>query len=860
MKQLIKYVVIVLGVIVVILLAAPLLFKKQILTVVKKEVNRDLNASVSFDNDISLSFFRHFPDASVGISHFTVTGKGEYRGDTLASVPDARIVIDLASLFGGGAYRIRNVVLDHPYVQLLVDSAGNANWDITTPDTGSRSGSPSTFKTSLQKYSIHDGHVVFSDSANGFYLDAAGLDHTGKGDFTRSVFDLTTSSRVKSLTVAYGGIPYLDGLQTDLDAVLHIDMDRSAYTFEHTTLTLNGLSLEVDGSVSTADSAATEMDVSFKTSGGSFRSFLSLIPAIYQKDFSKLKASGGLSLGGHIRGAYSEQRIPAFDLQLQVTDGMFKYPSVPEPLSEVNLDLVAQNADGNPAHTVIDLRRLHLKMGANPLDGRLLVKNLKADPFIDGAVKGTLNLAEVSKIYPLEKGTSMGGMLQLDVQAKGPLRSLEKGKAGGFTAAGRLLAKDVAYRSASFDQGLSVPRAAISFSPQAAKIEQVAVRVGRSDLEASGRLDNLFGYIFRQAPLQGKLDVRSRLLDLNSIMGANTAGADTTSAVKAVQIPRDLDLSLQAAIDSFVYSTYVLTGLRGAALVSGGVLQLQDVHAAMLGGSVVLSGTYDTRQVRAPKTDLSLSVDSVDIPAAFRTFATVRAFAPAAAFARGRLSGHLSLNTVLDDRLNPRWRSLDSHGELRTAGLTVAGFAPLKKMASVLSLAGLENLHIPQLNLSYTIDSGFFRVKPFSFTAEGIRMDVSGKNGLDKKIDYRIGMRVPRSRLGAAGGALNKLAAQAAGMAGVSAQLPEEVDVGVLLRGAVSDPVVTLDLSREKAKLDSTLKAAAAGKLSREKAKLLDQLLGKDSGRKPNAPARTVEKALKKGLQGLLKQPKDTGR
>src|SRR5690625_2988593 len=173
MKKVLKYLAIIIGIILLIMIVTPFLFKDQIVSTVKKEVNKQVNAEVDFDNDISLGFFRNFPNASLGISDLSVVGKERYAGDTLAYVNRLHVVIDLFSLFGGDTYRIKNVSLTDPYIQLLVDSSGHANWDIAKEDTTETTDtSSSSIKVALQKYAIHNGHLIYSDFSMGFLLES----------------------------------------------------------------------------------------------------------------------------------------------------------------------------------------------------------------------------------------------------------------------------------------------------------------------------------------------------------------------------------------------------------------------------------------------------------------------------------------------------------------------------------------------------------------------------------------------------------------------------------------------------------------------------------------------------------------
>ena len=872
MKKLLKVLVIIVGILLLILLLTPLLFKKQIVSKIKAVANEQLNATLAFDNDISLGFFRHFPNASLGVDDLSVVGKGAFAGDTLAAADELQIVIDLRSLFGNGAYRIKNVLLDHPYIQLLVDSAGQANWDIMKTDSSAdnEETTASSFQAALQQYAITDGRLVYADSTTGFVLKAVGLQHQGKGDFTQDVFDLSTHSEIEALTLAYGGISYLRQIHTDLDADLHIDLPRSKYSFNKSSLRLNGLDLGIDGYIALPDSNNMAMDLSFKAEEAAFKNFLSLIPAIYQKNFDDLEASGKLAFNGFVKGTYNDQQVPTFGLSLQVANGMFKYPSVPEPLSQVNLDLTVNNPDGQLDHTVIEVRQLHFLMGQNPFDAHLVVKNPQSDPYIDGAVKGKLNLAEVAKIYPLEKGTELAGQLDADVQAKGRMSAIEKQQYSAFDARGYAQATDLKYRSADLPLAVRVPTGKLTFSPQKVQVSDLAIKIGNSDIQAAGKVDNLFGYLFAKDKLKGNLDVRSQLLDLNAIMGADTAAmstaeTDTSSQIEAVIIPKNIAFELQTTIGHFIYDNYDLRDIKGKVNIDNGILTVEQIRTRMLDGDVLLSGTYNTQNPEIPKTDMRLKVEHMDIRQTFNTFNTVQALAPVAAFVQGNFSGDINLSSLLDQHLMPKLTSINSLGNLQIPNLNIKGFTPLMELASKLNIAQLKNLNLKSLLVHFNIDSGFLKVKPFHFAVDGIPLQVSGKNGLNKVIDYTIDVNLPRSKLGDADKALQNLTQQARQATGSDLELGDSVAVKVLLGGTLTQPKIRLDLSEEKEQLQQALKSEAKEQLKQQAGKLLDKVLPGDSSATDSAADKPAAKdklknAVEQGLKGLFnKKKKDTG-
>ena len=58
---------------VVLMLTIPLFFKADIMRFVKQQINENVNAKVEFA-DLSLSFFRSFPNLSVTLNELSVVG------------------------------------------------------------------------------------------------------------------------------------------------------------------------------------------------------------------------------------------------------------------------------------------------------------------------------------------------------------------------------------------------------------------------------------------------------------------------------------------------------------------------------------------------------------------------------------------------------------------------------------------------------------------------------------------------------------------------------------------------------------------------------------------------------------------
>ncbi|WP_181304795.1 AsmA-like C-terminal region-containing protein [Rufibacter sp. XAAS-G3-1] len=413
-----------LAVFIVVLLAAaaliPVFFKDKIKERLDEEIAKSINARVLYEtNNVSLSLFRTFPDLGLSVKELTIVGKDSFQRDTLAYLPDFNLGLDLMSVITGNEIEINSVQLDQPRLKLLVLKSGKANWDIFIPDSAAttpEAQDTTDFKMAIDEWKITNGQIVYQDLSIPFGVNAHNVQHTGSGDLAQDIFDMETSTQAERFTVTYGGINYLENKTLDADVILAMDLANAKYTFKDNNFRINDFALGMAGSIAMPTSDIN-LDLTFKALETDFKNIFSLVPGVFTDKFKDVKTDGKVAFNGYVKGIFNETSLPGFGVDLKVNNGTFQYPDLPQAARNINLDMSVKNTDGNVDHTLIDVRKLHLDLGKNPIDGRVLIDGL--DPMkIDGNLRAKLDLAEVTKVFPLE-GTTLRGLLDVNAQAKG---------------------------------------------------------------------------------------------------------------------------------------------------------------------------------------------------------------------------------------------------------------------------------------------------------------------------------------------------------------------------------------------------------------------------------------------------------
>lgn len=849
-----------------VLLLVPVFFKDEIVALVKAQANKGLKATLNF-SDADLSLLSSFPRLRLTLDSVSVVGKVP-KNDTLMAVKHLGVSVDLWSYVTSGKLDIVSASLQEPKLYAHVYKDSTVNWDIFEEKPGENASVTvggkdpnAAISIDLQEYEIEDGLLIYEDEVGDMMAMARNVQHSGSGDFTDQLFTLETQT-TGVVEFRMGNVYYLSDVDTKLDMNLGMDMKNNRYTFKENKLLLNHLPIAFSGWVGLPEGVdAIDMDMSFKAQQTEFRYLLSLIPAIYANDFNKLQSSGTMMCEGMVKGRKTETRLPAFTVKMLVANGSFRYPELPRPVSQVQLNMAVSNPGGTADNTVIDLQRLHVQLGDDPFDMRMLVRTPVSDPYIDATLKGRINLGALAGSVPLDKGTELGGVIIADVETRGRMSAIENKRYSDFVATGVVVAQNVVYATPSMPEKVVVRSANLSFSPQSAALSNLAVSLGKSDISGSGRLDNVLSYMLTDAELRGTLVLSSNYFNINPWMGLDgkaapaerTAGKNQTSAAPSTapdrnpELPGNIDFAINGDFKEVLYDNLTLRNVRGALTLKNKTLTMHNASMDMLGGSMTMSGSYDTRIPERPKSAFTMNVKNFGIAESFNAFTTLQAFTPFLSYMKGSFDASTSLETELTSNLDPILPTLGSMGSLLVDKIRIEGFKPFAQAASLLGISELNNPTLVNITPKYEIRNGRFYLPAMNMKVGKYPAKISGSNGLDKTLDYIMTITLPASGLQKqTNAALSKLL-----KTDVAAVKSSTVDVAVLIKGTVDNPQISTSLADVvQGQIDEAAKAvedAARQRLEEEKRKAEEKL--KEEEAKLREKARQAEEEAKRKLQ-----------
>jgi hypothetical protein len=827
------------------LVATPFLFKNQIVSFVKLQMNQNLNAKVNF-GDFSLSLFRSFPDFSFGIEDVKVIGVDKFEGDTLATIPQIQISLDLLNVLKG-SYEAKTIKVESPRIMLIMLADSSANWDIAKPSKTPEATSTSDFNVSLQKLSIINARIEYKDALLGFYMLAEGMDHTLKGDFTAKSTTVSTLTTLKALTAEYGGVRYLNKATAEVSADIAADLEQFIFTISKNKTLINQLSLVAEGSFG-MPAEGYDMDLTFKTPETDFKNLLSLVPAIYSKNFSSVKTAGTMSIEGFIKGHYSETSLPAFGINLEVDKASFQYPELPAAAQNIAASMVISNIGGSADNTEINLKQLHMELAGNPIDASLFVSTPISDPAIKANVKGRLDMSQIKKFYPLEQ--ELSGVFEADLNLEGQMSAIEKQHFDDFKAIGSLKVTNLIKKATTTELELVVPEAVLNFSPAFLELAKLELKVGKTDFSAKGKVTNYLGFLLKKQVLSGSLTATSKNIDLNELMqnqaSASAKSLPDSSKLQIVKVPAGIDFTMESSFDRVLYDKLEMKNLKGTVIIRDEAVLLKNLSMDALGGHMIVSGSYSTPQNAQAVSVFTLSMQKVNISKVTETFESVGNMVPMLKKLNGDVSAKMQLDSRLTNDMMPEISSLKSDGQLETSQILAQNLNVLDKLADVLKIDKLKKLQLAPAKLSYLVQDGKLMVKPFELKMGSYSAILGGSTGLqNQELDYTLDLKIPRSEFGgAANGVLNNLVSQA-NQKGANFSLGEMVPVTAIITGTAKDPKISAKLLQTAGGIGNELKKKAEEEFNRQKAELEAKAKAELDKQKTAVEAKAKEQADK---------------
>jgi len=855
-KKILKIVGIILLLFVISAFAIPYFFKDQIKARILTAINEKVDAKVAFA-DADLSLFRNFPSASVSIENLSIINKAPFESDTLVAFNELNLKMSIKELFNGDnePMNIDGISSKNGLINIIFNKDGLGNYDIALKeDKNGDNVKSKPLSLKIKEYSVVNFKFKFTDEKSNIKIVLDSINHEGTGDFASSKLDLVTKTTTK-ISLDMNKVNYMKNVALSLDATLGIDLDNSIYTFKENKAKINELPLEFDGFIQMVD-AGQQFDLKFKTPTSSFKNFLGLIPSQYSSNLKDVKTNGNFTVVGFAKGLLSDTTVPKFNIDIASNNASFQYPNLPKSVRNIIIDTKIINETGVMNDTYLNLDKLSFQIDQDIFNAKATIKNLAKNALVNAALKGTINLGNLSKAYPIKLDKALSGILKADVTTEFDMQSVEKSDYTRIKNAGIIDLTGFNYTDEA-GKTMKISRTLVSFDPSKVNLKQFNATTGKTDLAVNGVLENFYGFVFKNQELKGNFNLNSNQFAVSDFMTTETnAKKANTKPTEAIKIPAFLNCSLTAKANTVFYDNLILKNVSGKVIIKDQKATLENGKTDIFGGSISFNGDVSIKE-KVSKFNMDLGLNNVDISQTFTQLDMMKKIAPIAGVINGKLNSKIKLSGNLKDKeMTPDLNSIsgDLFGQLLSTTVNSNNSALLTALDDKLSFIDLKKLNLNDLKAALTFKDGKVNVKPFNLNYQDIKVTVGGTHGFDQNINYDLKFDVPTKYLGTEA---NNLIAK---LTPADAKKLENVPINAILTGNFKNPKVTTDVKQATTNLVTNLVKQQKEKLISGGKDALNSIISnatkpKTDSTKTNTSA-NIKNTVKDLLNGLFNKKK----
>jgi hypothetical protein len=245
-------------------------------------------------------------------------------------------------------------------------------------------------------------------------------------------------------------------------------------------------------------------------------------------------------------------------------------------------------------------------------------------------------------------------------------------------------------------------------------------------------------------------------------------------------------------------------------------MDLTNLTMDMLQGKLAINGSYTSNKENKPLFDFKLNMENIDLPTAYQSLSTMRHYLPIAAKSQGKISTQFGLSGGMNEKMKIVPTSLNGLGVFNTQNLMIIDSPVFDQIRGIIKREKLKNVKIDDFTAKFQFENGQLKMNPFKTNIADQQATIYGTLSAAREINLNLDFVVNREDLGAD---INKGLDILPGSQNIKL-----IDASVILKGSLTKPEISLDLSKARAQIEQQVKKASVEELKGSVKKIGDEL------------------------------------
>ena len=318
---------------------------------------------------------------------------------------------------------------------------------------------------------------------------------------------------------------------------------------------------------------------------------------------------------------------------------------------------------------------------------------------------------------------------------------------------------NVLFYTTKMPENVRITEFDMSYNPAGLDIRTAKVKMGHSDFELYGTVENIEDWLDDKAILKGDLNFTSDYADVDQMMSMFSGmGSDKDSLemmrkedevpaeVNPFIVPRNVNLTLHTHIKRSIAFGNDLHDVAGALTVNDGKVVLDQIGFVCKAATMQLTALYRSPRPNNLFYALDFHLLDIQIHELLEMIPAVDTLVPMLSVFDGNANFHLAGEMFLDARYQPKWSSLKGAAAITGKDLTVMDDKKVSDIAKLLTLKSKkekdDKIRIDSMSVEMTcMDVGFgteVEILPFVLNMGNYQVCASGVQSLGTDCNYHL--------------------------------------------------------------------------------------------------------------------------
>jgi hypothetical protein len=712
-------------------------YEDDVKSAVIRELNKHLRAEVRVNpENIDLTILSTFPSASVRFTDLVVMEAIPHKvRDTLLFAETVHLHFDLSDLWKG-KYGIEKVSIERGFARPAMLKNGKVNyeaWQSDKPSTGS-------LNFNLNAVRIRKFLIRYRDDLHHFLAESRVTDLTLQGNFTDRSYRLKVAADMQLMQVFSSAGWGLADKRLRADAEFAVS--GKEFRIDQAQFLLNEATFGVQGGFR-FDSTLTDAKFTLTGKRLTLPALLSLVPSSMNGRLRDYRCDGDADFNGKF--AYNDAKDFNLRADFQLSNGMLNYR--PGRATLTSLSILGSVSIG-PRSQELHLHQVSFLLDGDTCRATASLKNFD-DPVLECDVATRLRLSHVAAFYPTESIERLDGTVALSGRLKTRTAILsDKNRWSSIPCQIEGSVNGFGLKIRSRRHALVVPSGEFRLSEGTVAVRSLHIMHAGSDLVVDGRIGGLLNYLAdstQQIAITGQL--HSSHIRIEDFIEPTTK---RSSANRGRFIPANLQVSVEADIDSLSFGKFIATEISGDLDIQQRKLLLSDVGFKTMNGGVHVTALADNSS-NDIALNLQAELEGIDIAELFRQMNNFGQTTLQDRHLRGVTTATVDFASRWNADLDAVTDEVTADCDIRVKGGELNQFAPLASLAKFIDIAELQRVRFEQLTSIVHVRHRVITIGKTSIKNSALNLDVSGTHSFDNAIDYHFrvllsDLRAKRSR------------------------------------------------------------------------------------------------------------------